>query len=325
MSLVELGPRHFVDPTKDQSLAGAQIYVGDPDTDPTVEGNQKTVSSLQEDGSEVELSQPILTGAGGIPINDGEYVTLTVDGDYSIAILDANDVQLYYVPSSYQLDAIATAFGRSVVGAADAAALWVILDCVAPSSGATLAEVDGSPSTDEYAQWTANGITGISLAQLKTNLGITVFSPTGCIMMWPLDTPPTGWLECDGSAISRNDYSDLWGVLSTDYGAGDGSTTFNLPDLRGQFIRGFDNSAGTDPDAATRTDRGDGTVGDNPGTKQADQLEAHDHDFTVFSSTGGIGPNAQGNVTQGTKTTEEAGAGTETRPTNVSLMFIIKT
>jgi hypothetical protein len=132
MSLVELGPRHFVDPTKDQSLAGAKIYVGDADTDPTVEGNQKTVSALQEDGSEVELSQPILTGAGGIPINDGEYVTLTVDGDYSIAVLDANDVQLYYVPSSYQLDAIATAFGRSVVAAANAAALWVILDCVAP-------------------------------------------------------------------------------------------------------------------------------------------------------------------------------------------------
>jgi hypothetical protein len=70
---------------------------------------------------------------------------------------------------------------------------------------------------------------------------------------------------------------------------------------------------------------GDGTVGDNPGTKQADQMTEHDHDFTAFSGVGGTGPNAQGNVTQATKTTAVAGAGTETRPTNVSLMFIIKT
>ena len=66
-------------------------------------------------------------------------------------------------------------------------------------------------------------------------------TPVGTIMGVPYDfgsTPPTGFLKCDGSAISRTSYADLFSVLSTTYGAGDGSTTFALPDFRGEFLRG---------------------------------------------------------------------------------------
>ena len=61
------------------------------------------------------------------------------------------------------------------------------------------------------------------------------------------------WLICDGSAISRTTYSDLFLVVGTTWGVGDGSSTFNLPDLRGEFLRGRDSGKGSDADAASRT------------------------------------------------------------------------
>ena len=71
------------------------------------------------------------------------------------------------------------------------------------------------------------------------------------------------WLICDGSAISRTTYSDLFLVVGTTWGVGDGSSTFNLPDLRGEFLRGVDNGQGNDSDAASRT--GGDAVGSSQG------------------------------------------------------------
>jgi microcystin-dependent protein len=105
----------------------------------------------------------------------------------------------------------------------------------------------------------------------------------GTLDMWPLETPPTGAYECNGQSLSRVADSRLFGIIGTKYGAVDASS-FNVPDLRGEFIRGWSHSSGVDPDAATRTDRGDGTGGDHVGTKQADQYKSHTH---TFDNTGG--------------------------------------
>lgn len=70
---------------------------------------------------------------------------------------------------------------------------------------------------------------------------------------------PAGWLECDGTAVNRTTYAALFSYLGTAYGIGDGATTFNLPDLRGEFIRGFDNGAGNDSGADV-TVTGDTTI-----------------------------------------------------------------
>lgn len=61
------------------------------------------------------------------------------------------------------------------------------------------------------------------------------FIPVGTLADWPTATPPSGWLICDGSQVSRVTYFDLFQVIGTTFGAGDGSTTFNLPDARGRF------------------------------------------------------------------------------------------
>ena len=60
--------------------------------------------------------------------------------------------------------------------------------------------------------------------------------------IWSTNTAPSGWFVCDGSAISRTTYSDLFAVIGTIYGVGDGSTTFNVPNLKGRAIVGRDAS-----------------------------------------------------------------------------------
>ncbi|WP_290509667.1 phage tail protein [Alcanivorax sp.] len=144
----------------------------------------------------------------------------------------------------------------------------------------------------------------------------------GKVDTWPVESLPRGWLVCDGSAVSRTTYAELFARYGTIYGNGDGSTTFNLPDYRGEFLRGWDNGAGIDPDAATRTDRGDGTTGDNVGTKQLGQNEAHDHNFGVSTKTGGANVYLAkiDDDIESTQTTSESG-GDEARPRNVYVVW----
>ena len=97
---------------------------------------------------------------------------------------------------------------------------------------------------------------------------------------------PAGWLLCDGQEIVRLDQANLFAFIGTTYGVGDGSLTFNLPDYRGSFLRGQDLGAAVDPDAANRTDRGDGTTGDAIGTKQTAEFESHGHDINTHTGGG---------------------------------------
>lgn len=164
----------------------------------------------------------------------------------------------------------------------------------------------------------------VGLTELLTT-SLEKAAPAGSIVMWPTGTAPTQWLLCDGSAVSRATYSALFAVIGVIYGNGDGSTTFNLPDFRGEFVRGTDNGAGNDPDAASRTDRGDTTTGDNVGTKQGDQLDAHTHSETSVSGTAQAGPGSS-NTFYNTEVSQNTGStgGNETRPRNIGMNFIIK-
>ena len=65
-------------------------------------------------------------------------------------------------------------------------------------------------------------------------------SEVGAIKPWTKATAPAGYVLCDGSAISRTDYADLFAVISTTYGVGNGSTTFNVPDLKGKMPQGYE-------------------------------------------------------------------------------------
>lgn len=151
---------------------------------------------------------------------------------------------------------------------------------------------------------------------------------SGTIIMYAGATAPTGYLLCDGSAVSRTTYADLFAICSTTYGAGDGSTTFNLPDARGVFVRG----AGTQSISAISYT---GTLG----TTQGDQIQSHIHQERISNTGGGItgvasmGTNSTGStavacytgspVSDGSYGTPRTGS--ETRPANITLSYIIKT
>jgi len=104
---VNLGAEYFPSPIIGRPLANADIYVGEPGLDPRTPANQKQISVLQEDGTVLPISQPISTGAGGVPVYSGEYVTILVEHPYSLRVDNSAGSQVYYVPTSGQDDTTA--------------------------------------------------------------------------------------------------------------------------------------------------------------------------------------------------------------------------
>ena len=111
-------------------------------------------------------------------------------------------------------------------------------------------KLNSTEAEREYAtkQEAANISTGLTQAETRISTAETRIStaetristavPTGCVQAFAGSTTPQGWLLCDGSAVSRTDYAALYAVIGTTYGAGNGSTTFNLPNLTDRFIEG---------------------------------------------------------------------------------------
>ncbi|WP_338606855.1 phage tail protein [Pelagibacterium nitratireducens] len=107
-------------------------------------------------------------------------------------------------------------------------------------------------------------IVGLSGALSTLSDGIERATSAGTITFFAGSTPPDGWLKANGATVSRSAYSDLFSRIGTTFGAGNGSTTFQIPDLRGEFIRGWDDGRGIDG-------------GRGLGSSQSDQNKSHEH------------------------------------------------
>ena len=195
---------------------------------------------------------------------------------------------------------------------------------VASNLTLTLPAADGSSGQ----ALTTNGSGALAFATIG---GV----PTGAVFYFAASTAPTGFLKANGAAVSRTTFAALFAVTGTTYGAGDGSTTFNLPDLRGEFIRGWDDARGVDASRAF-------------GSAQAAEtnLLNHTHSTTVtgyakaqYNDTGSITygagftqQNDDGNITSNPNTASltyttggpSPAGGAETRPRNVALLACIK-
>ena len=183
---------------------------------------------------------------------------------------------------------------------------------------------DGSVSTAKIAD------NAITQAKLNSNL---IFVPSGMIMPFGGSSAPTGFLSCDGSAISRTTYSTLFTAIATTWGVGDGSNTFNIPDLRAMFLRGT-GTHGT-ADMAKGTDFSAPAVG----TIENDQMQDHKHQTIMSPGTSyqtyssyAIGNNAYATTYNFNTTAPQAinsqgtpRTGDETRPVNASVLYVIKT
>ncbi len=139
----------------------------------------------------------------------------------------------------------------------------------------------------------------------------------GEIKTFPYSTLEHGFIACNGTSYDTTVKAALFAKIGYDYG-GSGSN-FNVPDYEGEFFRSTDNGSGRDPDAGSRTDRGDGTTGDAVGTRQADDFKAHTHE-ALDTSSGSIA--AGGGVAAPLGVTGATG-GNETRGRNVNVFRAI--
>lgn len=164
-----------------------------------------------------------------------------------------------------------------------------------------------------------------NIVALKNLLELSDIVPAGMVQYYAGTSAPVGWLVCDGSAVSRTIYPSLYTAIGELYGVGDGSTTFNLPDLRGEFIRGNDEGRGID-------------AGRTVGSSQSSANLSHTHTLTVSEYVGGDDATTVGsagrmllanrNFRAGPTTvvgaSSVASGGTEARPRNISLLPCIK-
>lgn len=225
------------------------------------------------------------------------------------------------------VSALSAADFRTAIGAGSGSGT---VTSVAASGGTTGLTFTGSPVTTSGTLTltgtlnVANGGTGATTAAgARTNLSVSstaemnaaiaVAMPSGAVMTFAMSTAPTGWLKCDGTAVSRTTYAGLFSAIGTTFGSGDGSTTFNLPDMRGEFARGWDDGRGVDP-------------GRTFGSFQNDEFESHTHSITHYYESNNSGSNIAGGTGSSTVTwNTNATGGSETRPRNIALLYCIKT
>ena len=154
--------------------------------------------------------------------------------------------------------------------------------------------------------------------------------PAGTVLAYASGNVPSGFLKANGQYVNKRTYAALYAAIGNTYGST--SSDFRLPDYRGYFLRGWDNGRGADPDRGSRGNRGDGNGGDNVGTVQGHQVYRHNHNYGSYRY-------LLRAIGRYTKTVHDSSphepdirhkgaiqpyGGNETRPKNISVMYIIK-
>ncbi|MEN6644311.1 MAG: tail fiber protein [Armatimonadia bacterium] len=183
-----------------------------------------------------------------------------------------------------------------------------------------------------------NYLSGVT-SNIQTQINSFATFPAGAIIPYAGSAAPTGWALCQGQAISRTTFATLFAVIGTTYGAGNGSTTFNVPDLRGRVVAGKDDMGGVAANRLTGTSGGvtGSTLGASGGTEThlltVTEIPAHSHVITYDreSPQGGSGDNAAWNLRatggaySGTTTSVGGGAAHNNVQPTLIMNYIIKT
>lgn len=208
-----------------------------------------------------------------------------------------------------------------------------LASAIAAAIAAHLLEADPHP---QYAPLASPALTGnpttptAGAGDADTTIANTLFVatavaaavPAGVVQAYGGTVAPSGWLMCDGSAVSRTTYAGLFGAISTIYGAGDGSTTFNVPDLRGRAVVGA--GAGTGLTSRTLGT----TFGAETHTLSTGEMPAHSHTVSA-GTTAGAGANPTDSLNTGgnayATSSQGGGAAHNNVQPSLALNYIVKT
>lgn len=187
---------------------------------------------------------------------------------------------------------------------------------IVAGSGVSVDNTTGNVTVSNTGVKSINGQTG--------DLVFGTFVPAGAVFMFAMPTAPSGYLPCDGSAISRTTYAQLFAAIGTTFGAGNGTTTFNVPDMRAMFPRGWDNGRGIDQPREFGTTQQDDNKSHTHFYSDSYFAEAGGPDTSLGSVTGATAKDFSNTLYTATRQTQSQGI-TEARPKNVALLFCIKT
>lgn len=275
-----------------------------------------TVDGFHASQSPAAGEIPVITGADKYPAKDGSLIVSVnaamVDGFSASATPTAGTLLALDGVGQFPTAALKTGTGADQIMQLDGSAR------IPAVNGSLITAVSDSDKVDGFhasQSPVANQIPVLNgSGQLPAIDGSLLIQDVGAIGFFATDVAPSGWLLCDFAAVSRSTYAALFNKIFTKYGAGDGSTTFNLPELRGEFLRCADESRGIDS-------------GRTSGSYQADVIKDHYHYTASNPSVGGYIRASVEGAYAGTGYPTGfvvSGAGAETRPRNVALIACIK-
>ena len=218
------------------------------------QGSVNTVADLPSSGNAVGDVYNVVSSGANYGWTGSAWDNLGgIDAVDAVPVKDS----AYPVASGGVFDALATKQDKltidaaPVTGSTNPVASGGVADALSKIQESLV--FDDTPTAGSTNPVTSQGIK-TALDQLAVN---GAGAPVGTIQYFAMDAPPAGYLKADGTLISRTVYADLFAAIGTTYGAGDGTTTFALPDLRGEFVRGFDDGRGVDSSRVFGSTQGD--------------------------------------------------------------------
>jgi hypothetical protein len=289
------------------------------------------VSTLNSSiATKAALSSPTFTGTPSAPTAaTGTNSTQIATTAFIKAAVDAKATEITSAYQAYTTSAV-SAYG-STVDTLLAAKASLASPQLTGIPLAPTASVGTNSTQIATTAFTTSAVTGLqntltaAIAALQDAVNSTRPVPVGAVFYMAGGVVPYGYLEANGQAISRSTYASLWQYLGSP-NTGDGSTTFNLPDLRGEFVRGWDHGRGIDTNREIRSVQYSQNLEHNHAIPGDDQLTFADgYGGWTASSRGTFPYDARSSYGGGGtiwNTTTEGGS--ESRPRNVALMPIIK-
>ena len=266
--------------------------------------------------------------ASALSANTSASQALTKAGEASASALSANTSASQALTSRNQ----AETFAQQAQASAESVDVNNLVhrtgdETIAGIKNFSLSPIVPTPTSDTEA-------TNKAYVDAKT---VATAIPIGTIITVAKNTAPTGYLKANGALLSRTTYSALFAAIGTTFGAGDGSTTFALPDLRAYFPRGWDDGRGIDTGRVFGSNQADGYL-NHSHTGSTDSQGAHTHTINSGGDTSsGMARNGSNGGYIWTVPTTSAGAHThtvtvatsttgttETRPKNIALLYCIK-